>query len=189
VRPLLNEALKFLRRTPLFGHALACSVSEHWQTASEIFPGLFWSMLPIWVGTFVVFANGATYNWQALHAAFSGNITGGELFIYAAAFLAPILWIVHHVPPGADPFPTPLAHGLLTAIITVFAAVSLEMQKSAQPPNPLILHRLALLFFWAAVVVIYLGTLYHNHRLPFVSQEQIRSQQDRFLSNYKARHQ
>jgi hypothetical protein len=174
---------------PLFGHSLECGVSEHWQTATELFPGLFWSMLPIWVGTFGTFAKGKTYNWEALHGAFSGNITGGELFIYAAAFLAPILWIVHHVPPGAGPFPTPLAHGLLTAIITVFCALSLEMQKSAEPPNPEILHRLAIVFFWASVIVIYLGTLYHNHRLPVVSQEQIRSQQERFLSSYKERHQ
>lgn len=146
-------------------------------------------MLPIWVGTFVAFVRGTTYDWGGLHSAFSGNIQGGELFIYAAAFLAPILWIVHHVPPGAGRFPTPLAHGLLTAIITVFAAVSLEMQKSTVPPNPLILHRLALVFFWAAVIVIYFGTLYHNHRLPNVSEEQIRSPELKFLNSFKERHQ
>jgi hypothetical protein len=189
VRALLNEAAKILRHAPLFGHAFNCSVGEHLQTAAEIFPGLFWSMLPIWVGTFVALVKGPALNWQGFHVAFGSTITGGELFIYAAAFLAPILWIIHHVPPGAEAFPTPLAHGLLTAIVTVCCALSFEMQKPGQNPNLVILHRLALLFFWTAIVLIYLATLYHNHRLPVVSREQIRSQQDHFLRDYRERHQ
>lgn len=189
MKPLLNQSLEMLRRAPLFGPALNCNLREHWRTAAEIFPGLFWSMLPIWVGTFVALIKGPTLDWPGLHVAFSSTIMGGELFIYAAAFLAPILWIIHHDPPGAEPFPTPLAHGLLTAIVTVCCALSFEMQKPTQNPNLATLHKLALLFFWTAIVLIYLATLYHNHRLPSVSREQIRSQQDKFLERYKERHQ
>jgi hypothetical protein len=77
VRPILDQTLKLLHRTPFFGPALDCGFREHWDTASEILPGLFWSMLPIWVGTFVAFVKGTTYNGAALHTAFSGNIQGG----------------------------------------------------------------------------------------------------------------
>lgn len=183
-----HRVQRLCRRIPLVGHAFDCHISEHRQTSKEIFPGLFWSMLPIWVGTFVLFIHGTSYGWTALHTAFSTNIAGGELFIYAAAFLAPMFWIIHNVPPGAGPFPNPQAYGWLTVFVTVFAALSLEAQKSAQPPNQAILHSLALIFFWASVILIYLATLYDNHRLPTVTQESIKSDQDEFLSNYKARH-
>jgi hypothetical protein len=188
VKRLSKQVLDGVQHIPIIGPALRCNPKEHWRTSVEIFPGLFWSMLPIWVGTFTTFAKSPTFDWQAFHGAFSGTIAGGELFIYAAAFLAPILWIVHHVPPGADPFPTPIAHGLLTAVVTVFCALSFEMQKPGSNVNPTTLHKLALIFFWTAVILIYLATLYHNHRLPSVSREQIRSQQDKFLERYQERH-
>lgn len=184
----IHQILRRFRWIPLVGPAFECHLSEHWQTSKEIFPGLLWSMLPIWVGTFFYFVYGTAYNWTALQSAFSKNIAGGELFIYAAAFLAPMFWIIHNVPPGAGPFPSPQAHTWLTVFVTVFAACSLEIQKSTQPPNQWILHSLALLFFWASVILIYLATLYDNHRLPIVTEESIRSDQDKFLSKYKARH-
>lgn len=145
-------------------------------------------MLPIWVGTFLALVRGPSLSWHGLRVAFSGQITGGELFIYAAAFLAPILWIIHHVPPGAAPFPTPLAHGLLTAIVTVFCALSFDVQKPGQGQNVAILHTLAVFFFWTAIVLIYLATLYHNHRLPDVSREQIRSDEQNLLRKFQGRH-
>jgi hypothetical protein len=189
VKARLVRALKLLGRLPLVGHALSCTLSEHWETAIEVFPGLFWSMLPIWVGTFTALVKGPGLNWRELHVAFSGQITGGELFIYAAAFLAPMLWIIHLVPPGAEPFPTPLVHGLLTAAITVFCALAFELQKPGQAPNLETLHKLAVIFFWTAIALIYLATLYHNHRLPIVSEERIKAPQDSLLKQYRVRHQ
>jgi hypothetical protein len=151
----------------------------------EILAGLFLSMLPIWVQTFVTFVKGTVFGWQELRSAFGGSVAGGELFIYAAAFLAPIFWIVHSNPPGAREFPSSLAHTVLTAIIAVFAALSFELQRSGQIQNPSIIHTLAVWSFWAAVILIYLATLYHNHRLPGRLPEAIRSDQDQFTDLYR----
>ncbi len=142
-------------------------------------------MLPVWVGTFVIFVKGTDFDWQALRAAFGFTVAGGELFIYAAAFLAPIFWIIHYNPPGAGQFPSSLAHAILTAIITVFAALIFGLQRSGQYVNPVIVHRLAIWFFWAAVFLIYLATLYHNHRLPGRLPEAIKSDEKRFADRYR----
>jgi len=142
-------------------------------------------MLPIWVGTFVSFAKAGVFDWQHLHNAFSANVIGGELFIYAAAFLAPIYWIILHDPPGAGEFPSSLAHGVLTAIVMVFAALSFELQRSGQITDPTVIHKLAIWFFWVALLLIYLATLYHNHRLPGRLPEVIRQDQNQFLTEYR----
>lgn len=185
MRPWVAHAIRLIRRIPLFGRAVDSSLSEHSQTAQEILAGLFLSMLPIWVQTFVAFVKGTVFGWQELRSAFGGSVAGGELFIYAAAFLAPIFWIVHSNPPGAREFPSSLAHTVLTAIIAVFAALSFELQRSGQIQNPSIIHTLAVWCFWAAVILIYLATLYHNHRLPSRLPEEIRGQSTQFLENYE----
>lgn len=189
MREFMAQVMKYLKKAPFFGPAFDCSLKEYWQTSIEISSGLFWSMLPICVGTFVAFMKGPSFGWQALRTSLGGTIAGGELFIYAAAFLAPIFWMIHHDPPGARRFPTTLGHGLFVAFITVFSAVSFEMQKSGQSLNPAVLHNLAVLFFWTALALTYLATLYHNHRLPRLSSEEMRSQEDSFLRHYRERHQ
>jgi hypothetical protein len=110
VGQIITRALWLLRQIPLAGNAVNCSLDEHLQTTKELLAGIFWSMLPIWVGTFVAFIKAPALDWHLLRSAFSGTLGGGELFIYAAAFLAPICWIVHYTPPGAGEFPTGLAH-------------------------------------------------------------------------------
>jgi hypothetical protein len=184
----MKQCSNLLRRAPLIGHAFDCDFGEHWETAVEIFVGLLWSMLPILVGTFDAFVKGPAFTWSDFQSAVGSTTAGGELFIYAAAFLAPIFWIIHHVPPGAGPFPSPIAHGILTILITLFAALAFQMQRTGQQLNPSILHGLALLFFWMSVLLIYLATLYHNHRLPAVSREEIKNQEQQFLENYRERH-
>jgi hypothetical protein len=146
-------------------------------------------MLPIWVGAFLAFLKSPEFTWSALHSAFSGTLEGGDLFIYAAALLAPIFWIVHYNPPGGGQFPSSLSHTIFTVIVTVFAALSFGVQRSGKDFNPVILHDLSVLFFWAAVSLIYLATLYHNHRLPGRLPEEIRSQENQFLSGYRERRQ
>lgn len=142
-------------------------------------------MLPIWVGTFATFVKGSTFDLQNLRQAFSGTVVGGELFIYAAALLGPIFWIIHHNPPGAGAFPSSLAHAFLTQVITVFAAVSFEMQRSGQINNPFVIHRLAVWSFGAVIVLLYLATLYNNHRLPGQLPEALVQDRDQFADQYK----
>lgn len=185
MRPLVAHALWLVRRVPIVGHAFQCSPREHWRTLGEVVTGLFWSMLPIWIGTFTAFVKGTVFDWQHVHKAFSGTVVGGELFIYAAALLGPIFWIIHHNPPGAGEFPSSAAHAFLVYVITVFAALSFEMQRSGQISEPLVLHSLAVWSFWAAIVLIYLATLYHNHRLPGRLPDLIRHEQNQFLADYR----
>lgn len=182
----MRRLLSFLGNVPLVGPAFGCGLREHRETAVEIFAGLLWSMLPILVGTFDAFVKGPAFNWDGLRAAVASTTAGGELFIYAAAFLAPIFWIIHHVPPGAGPFPTPVSHGLLTILITLFAALAFQMR--GEQLNRSIVHSLALVFFWASVLLIYLATLYHNHRLPSISREEIRNQEEEFLNKFRNHH-
>jgi hypothetical protein len=184
----IHSFLQFFLDNPPFRTIARCTAGEHWQTLRELVAGLFWSMMPIWVGTFVAFAKGPSFDWQGFHVAFGGTVVGGELFIYAAAFLAPIFWIVHNDPPGAQQFPTPLAHTTLTAIITVFAAIAFALQKAGNTEpnvNPRIIHSLSILFFWVAVLLIYSATLYNNHRLPSRLPQEIRSQEAQFVDEYK----
>lgn len=184
-----EQAKRLFSRTPLVGPSFECSPSEHWRALTELLAGLFWSMLPIWVGTFVALLKlkGEAFDLQRIHSAFTGTVAGGELFIYAAAFLAPIFWIVHYNPPGGGQFPSSLAHSILTLIITVFAALSFGLQRSGQDLNPTVLHALSVWFFWVAVALIYLATLYDNHRLPTMLPEEIKSQEDKFLNSYRER--
>ena len=111
----IDQTKAVLRLTPIVGHGLDCSPREHWQTLKELVTGLFWVMLPIWVGTFVEFVKAAVFDWSHLHSAFDGTLVGGEPFIYAAALLGPIFWIIHHNPPGAGEFPSREAHAFLIA--------------------------------------------------------------------------
>jgi hypothetical protein len=183
----LDKAKKLIRRIPLAGPAIECSPGEHWFSAMELIAGLFWSMLPIWVGTYVAILRGQAFDWSTIRAAFGTTLAGGELFIYAAAFLAPVYFILYKEMPGGGRFPSKLSHSILTTMITVFAAVSFAQQRSDSTINPKALHTFAVLSFWVALALIYLATLYHNHVLPSRLPEEIRGQAADFLSEYQER--
>lgn len=179
-----NRLVALIRRIPLFGRMIDCTFGEHFETVKELLAGLFLSMLPIWVQTFITVITGTSFGWTEVHTAFGKAVAGGELFIYAAAFLAPIFWLVNSNR-GQVEFPSSLAHTVLTVIITVFAALTFEVQRSGQIKNPEIVHTLAIWVFWTAVVLIYLATLYHNHTLPGRLPETLRAGQDTFAEAYE----
>ena len=167
---------KIFRKIPLFGPLADCPMSAHWNAVREMVTILTLSTVPLWLGSLLQFFVNHGTTWVEYETAFVSTVSGGELFLYCTSLLAPICWIALIDPPGARKFPSKLAHILLLFIINVIAAGVFGLQKGGQTLN----YRVPLVFsYWlfaVSVVLLYLGTVYHNNRVPdfagvFASEE------------------
>jgi hypothetical protein len=184
---MLRDALARLRRwpfrnyfrpLPLLGGLADCDARDHWNSLGETFVVLLISTTPIWLGTLVVYATGNSTGPDAFWAAFYGTVSNGRLFMYSTTILAPMFWIALVDLPGASAFPTKVSHMVLIGIIDAIASVFFGLTVAGKPLNERFTFHLSTVMFWAAVILLYLGTVYHTSRIPDVPGEYKKQESD-----------
>lgn len=174
-----------LRKLPLVGGLTDCSTSDHWTSIQEFTVLVMWSTCPIWMGSILVWAMGASSDLVALASAFRGTIDNGELLLFSTALVAPIFWIALHDPPGTRAFPSKLSHIALIAAVNVIAAGFFGLQKSGEEANAEIVFNVSIWLFFSSLFLLYLGTVYNNSR--FNVRGEFQRQEEDFVKGYKER--
>ena len=174
----------FWRQAPLLGGLVDCRRSDYWNAVQEVSISLLWSLMPFWLGTFVVWIIGASVDFWALSSALLASVGNGELFIYTTALMAPILWMALYEPPGFGGFPTKRTHTVLVSLISVFAAVAFGLQKAGQHLNPTLAFQVSLILFCSSIFLLFLATVYQHRRLPDPTNE-FRNQEIDFEREYR----
>jgi hypothetical protein len=171
------------KQFPIFGGLVDCSWQDHWESLGQTTVVLVLSTMPIWLGTIIVYATGDTTGYGGFRSAFYGTLGHGALFTYCTALLAPIFWIALVDPPGARVFPSKVSHMVVIVIIDVIAAVFFGLVIAGKKLDEQFTFRLSTWAFFSSLVLLYLGTLYHVHRMPDVPGE-FRKQQEGFSAAY-----
>lgn len=93
------------------------------------------------------------------------TVMHGELFMYGTALLAPIFWVALVDPPGARVFPSRTIHMVLIALTELVASVFFGLTVAGTSLRQPFIFQLSVVIFFASLVLLYLGTLYHSNRL------------------------
>lgn len=154
----------YAREFPVLGGLVDCDGHDHWESLGQTTVLFVLSTMPIWLGTLIVYATGEKTGYRGAGAAFYSTIAGGALFMYAAAFLAPVFWIALTDRPGERVFPGKLSHIILMVIILVIAAVFFGLITAGNRLNQRFTLKLSALMFFTSLILLYLGILYHANR-------------------------
>jgi hypothetical protein len=157
--------LNMLREVPIFGGLVDCDLRDHWESLGQTTVLFVLSVMPIWLGTLIVYATGQTSGCLGFKLAFVSTISKGELFMYSTAFLAPIFWIALTDRPNMRVFPGKVSHIVLMVIISVIAAVFFGLLTAGDRLNQNFTFRLSVVMFFTSLVLLYLGILYHESRI------------------------
>jgi hypothetical protein len=179
-----------LRGAPLFGGLVDCDLEDHWKAVQQTVVVLVLSTMPVWLGTVIVYALGASGSRVAFWMAFLGTITKTrtELFMISTALLAPIFWMALKDPKGAREFPSKISHMILVTLINSIAAVFFGLTTAGENLNPRISFWISVVIFLASLGLLYLGTVYHEHRMPDAPDE-FRRQEETYTEDLGEHHQ
>ena len=172
----------YIRQIPLLGPLVDCSWRAHIDSLGQTFVVLLLSTSPLWLGSIVVYGLSAQ-GVLTLHAAFDSTISHGELFMYGTTLLAPIFWVALVDPPGARVFPSKIAHMLIIAVVDLIASVFFGLTIAGNHLRQPFVFYLSIVVFWTALILLYLGTVYHSSRLPEPS-DVFKQQEDAFAADY-----
>jgi hypothetical protein len=173
----------YARVIPLFGGLVDCTWQDHWQSLTQTVVIVLLSTTPIWLGALIVYAGGVTLNFAAYMAALHSTVKNGELLMYSTALLAPVFWMALVDPPGAQAFPSKVSHMVLIGIIDLVAGAFFGLITAHHNLNPYFISTMSLWMFFVSLLLLYLGTVYHTSRLPNVTQE-FKRQEDNFSEAY-----
>lgn len=166
-----EDYLDIAREVPVFGGIVDCGIRDHWEALGQTTVLFVLSVMPIWLGTLIVYATGAVTGSCGLSIAFRSTIARGELFMYATAFLAPVFWIALTDRPGMRVFPGKVSHIVLMVIISVIAAVFFGLLTAGNKLNQNFTLKMSTVMFFTSLVLLYLGILYHESLVRSAGQQ------------------
>jgi hypothetical protein len=171
------------REFPVLGGLVDCDGRDHWESLGQTTVLFVLSSMPIWLGTLIVYATGEVTGRAGAKLALFSTISRGELFMYSTAFLAPIFWIALADKPNLRVFPGKVSHIVLMVIISVIAAVFFGLQTAGNRLNHRFTMGLSELMFATSLILLYLGILYHEHRIKD-SSTVMKEGEETFAANY-----
>lgn len=179
-----------LRSIPLLGGLVECDRDDHWKAVQQTVVVLLLSTMPVWLGTLIVYALGANASRSALWAAFLSTLTRTrtEILMISTALLAPIFWMALKDPKGAREFPSKISHMILVTLINSIAAVFFGLATAGENLNPKITFWISVAILLASLGLLYLGTVYHEHRMPDAPDE-FRRQEEDYIKDLGEHHQ
>jgi len=102
----------------------------------------------------------------------------------ATSLLAPIFWIALDDPTGVAKFPNRSVMMVVVVVITIVASVFFAEELSRSHLQQPYTFHVSVVTFWAAVLVLYLSTVYHTNRLNV--PEAFRDQEASFRNAFRS---
>lgn len=152
-----------IRHFPFISGLPECRFDDLKSAFKELTITLSISMCPlliwIFIGTYIL--DGRVVE------VFYESIKNGELFLYAASVLAPIIYIAIEEPRSARaPFPTKPSHVGFTVLILVLCASVFGFQRSGKPLSGEIAVRVSIYLLVFSIILLYLALVYRYMRIP-----------------------
>lgn len=179
-----EEFLDVAREVPILGGLIDCDGHDHWESLGQTTVLFVLSSMPIWLGTLIVYATGDKVGHGAVKTALLSTVGRGELFMYSTAFLAPIFWMALTDRPNMRVFPGKVSHIVLMVIISVIAAVFFGLQTAGNRLIQPFTFDLSVAMFVTSLVLLYLGILYHEHRIE-PAPELMQKGEEGYARDYK----
>jgi hypothetical protein len=141
---------------------------DHEEALKEWFISLLISTAPIWGGTLVLYISQTTAQNSEIcwWGCFRSIIENGELFIYAASTLAPVIYIVTRDRTTARSFPSKYLFISIVILVALVSAIIFTTQRLGGHPFPNNILTLSMYTYAIAVVVFYFALVYNNTLLP-----------------------
>lgn len=157
---------RVFRRLPIVGSMHMCTGADFAEASKELAISLLISMSPVYIGAFVLYVI-QSVSPRISYLTCTGTIVqNGELFIYAAAVLAPVVYIVSKDRYDVRSFPskfTFIGAVILVALLSTCIFTIERVKAQVLPPNVLLM---SIVVFIAAVAVFYFALVYNNTFLP-----------------------
>lgn len=112
-------------------------------------------------------------------------IENGELFIYAASTLAPVIYLVHKERSNNLKFPGHFLFTSLTVIIAVFSALIIAIQRGTKITLTENWLDISLWLFLISIVILYIVLVINNRMLPDPSG-MFRASEDDYFKHYNS---
>jgi hypothetical protein len=170
---------------PFSGEFRKCSARDFKEAFQELAITTFFSTMPLWIMPLlgpIIFSTDVSFSHELV-----STVTGGELFVYCAALVGPLIYIItrrygefsddkKHAFGFSIAFPHGVSFVLFSAMICLFAGFAFSLMK-----NPIFLpkdspvHFNANGIFWTSIVVyvfslycIFSASAYRNAMSEFV---------------------
>ena len=91
--------------------------------------------------------------------------------MYCTALLAPMFWVVLIDPLGSPTFPSKVSHMVLIVVIDLIAALFFGLIVAGSRLNEHFISSLSLTMFIVSIVLLYLGTVYHESQVANAATE------------------
>lgn len=153
-------------RVPILGQLHLARCADYSEALKELLVSLVISTAPIWAGSLVLFAKNFGSTQSSYFACVITIISNGELFIYAASTVAPVIYIVTKERQGVHGFPGKYSFIIFAAVSSILATAIFTMQRLSIStiPQPMIISSLWL--FMLSVLAVYLALVFNNTLLP-----------------------
>jgi len=168
----LRDRLRLLGRAcfvaiawiPFVGGLDETSPRDHLEALRELVIGQIIATVPLWAGA--VHVAWPELSFQPLMLGFREMVKNGELFIYAASTLAPIIYIVSRERDLPRAFPAKFWYLGLVLIGTIVAAtVYISQRVKTQPITDSTLY-ISLWVYVGSLTILYLAFVYNNTYWP-----------------------
>lgn len=161
---------QWVRRTcsqvPIIGSLPQTSWQDHVEAIRELIISLLISMAPVWVGILALRIGQTSPSQLSYLQCAHAIIQNGELFIYSAATLAPVMYIVTRDRFNVRSFPGKYTFIGIVIIFALIATSIFTIQRvKAQILAPDIV-TLSLVLYGIAIAVFYFALVYNNTFLP-----------------------
>jgi len=153
---------------PLIGGLQETSSRDHLEAVRELGLGQIIATMPIWGGALhIAWPNLSS---EVFYNALRQMVNSGELFIYAATTLAPVLYIVSRERDIPRMFPNKYLYLGIIVVGAMVAAIIYTLQRTGLQPITDQTLSISFWFYLASLVVLYLAYVYNNTYLPNASQ-------------------
>ena len=151
---------------PILGQLHLAHRKDYSEAFKEIMMSLLISTAPIWAGALVILAQNYNSNGYSYIKCILSIINNGELFIYAASTVAPVIYIVTKERQGAQGFPGRYSFIGFAIVCSILATLIFTMQRlsPASFPTPMIISSLWL--FGVAVLAVFLALVFNHMLMP-----------------------
>lgn len=180
----MNTLMNIFRKIPLIGKLLDVGIPNLWNSTIEVGSNLFWSTMPIWLGTLVLLFSSKVHQGMPVLSILVETIHNGELFMYSTAVLAPIVYMALNEKKSSQSFPYKLSHMTLVMVITVICAVLFGLGRANQIIDNDLSFKFSIWLYGISVMLLFIATTYNNSRLD--PRKMHRDQEQSYVEEYIA---
>jgi hypothetical protein len=159
-----RRLLTLFSSIPIIGGLHETSRDDHLEASRELLISLLISTSPLWGGSLALSwpAQSSLSFWAALKTI----VSNGELFIYAASTLAPIIYIVTRDRDTPRAFPSKFTYVGSVIVFAIVATIIFTMQRLKVQALTETAIFISMWFFLGSIFLFYIALVYHNTLLP-----------------------